>query len=115
MALGINRHHNLSLDASMAQTASPNPADNWAFAPQTLASVGAAPALVQAAGYLTPTGTNSFTFQDQTSNFSGSVLGAVFANVLYQTPFVAGVPLAATPVNGWPKTSKKHHRGPIPL
>lgn len=100
-ALGrdIASDHNIMLDATMAGTASPNPADNWAFAPQTIKSVGAAPALVQAAGYLSPSGTNSFTFQDQTANFSGAVLGPVFSAVLFQTPFVATtVPLAATPV-----------------
>lgn len=102
-ALGrdIASDKNLTLDATMATTASPNPADNWAFAPQTIASVGAAPALVQAAGYLSPSGTNTFTFQDQTANFGGAVLGSVFANVLFQTPFVASsVPLAATAVGG---------------
>ena len=91
----------LMLDVAMAGTASPNPADNWAFAPQTLASVGAAPALVQAAGYLSPSGTNSFTYADQTPNFGGTVLGSVFANILYQTPFVASAaPLAASIVGG---------------
>ena len=91
----------LTLDVVMAGTASPNPADNWAFAPQNLASVGAAPALVQAAGYLSPSGANSYTYVDQTPNFSGSLLGSVFANILYQTPFVASsVPLSATVVGG---------------
>jgi hypothetical protein len=109
-ALGrdIASDKNLTLDATMAGVASPNPADNWAFAPQTIASVGAAPALVQAAGYLTPTGTNSFAFVDQTANFNGSILGSVFANVLFQTPFVAGTPLAATAVKGWGKKAHKH-------
>lgn len=97
----------LTLDATMAGTASPNPADNWAFAPQTLASVGAAPALVQAAGYLSPSGANSYTYVDQTPNFSGALLGSVFANVLFQTPFVAtAVPLSATIVGGG-----GYHRG----
>ncbi len=109
-ALGrdIASDQNVMLDATMAGVATTDPADNWAFAPQTIASVGAAPALVQAAGYLSPTGTNSFTFQDQTANFSGSVLGAVFASVLFQAPFVAGTPLSATAVHGWGSKHKKH-------
>jgi len=111
-ALGrdIASDRNVSLDAAMAGTASPNPADNWAFAPQTIASVGAAPALVQAAGYLSPSGSNSFTFQDQTANFAGPLLGGVYANVLFRAPFVAGMPLAATAVKGWGSKPKKHRK-----
>jgi Ferritin-like domain len=112
-ALGrdIASDRNITLDASMAGTASPNPADNWAFAPQTLPSVGAAPALVQAAGYLSPNGVNTFTFQDQTANFSGSVLGSVFASVLFQTPVVAtNIPMSATPVNRSHSRNKRHSR-----
>jgi len=101
---------NLTLDATMAGVASPNPADNWAFAPQTLASVGAAPALVQAAVYLSPSGANSFTFVDQTGNFT-TTLADVYANVLFTKPFVAATPLAATAVSGWGSTgghSREH-------
>lgn len=100
----------ISLDATMALTASPNPADNFAFAPQIIPSVGSAPALVQKAGYLSPSGTNSYTFKDVTADFSGATLGSVFQNVLYQTPFVAGTPLAATAVAGW--GGKHHHPKP---
>jgi hypothetical protein len=97
----------LTLDAASAGTASPNPADNWAFAPQTLTSVGAAPALVQAAGYLSPSGANSYTYVDQTPNLSDALLGPVFANILFQTPFVAtAVPLSATLAGGG-----GYHRG----
>ncbi|GAC1378008.1 MAG: hypothetical protein NVS4B7_03230 [Ktedonobacteraceae bacterium] len=39
------------------------PADNWAFSPVLLGSVGDAPALVQKAGYLSPTSGNSYTYQ----------------------------------------------------
>lgn len=103
----IISNHKLTLDASLAGTASPNPADNWAFAPQTIASVGAAPALVKAAGYLAPSGDNSFKFVDQTANFT-TTFADVFANVLFQAPFVASTPLAATAVRGWNSKHKKH-------
>jgi len=86
---------------SMNSTAT-NPADNWAFAPQTVPSVGAAPAVVKAAGYFSPVAGNSFPFMDQTANFTGSVLGSVFANVLFRAPFVAspGTPMAAHAATG---------------
>lgn len=38
------------------------PADNWAFAPVLIPSVGAAPAIVKEAGYLSPRPGNSFTY-----------------------------------------------------
>lgn len=40
-----------------------SPAENWAFAPVLIATVGDAPALVQKAGYLSPVTGNSFTYQ----------------------------------------------------
>jgi len=45
-ALGrdIARSKSVALDAAMVGTVSTDPADNWAFAPQTISSVGAAPA-----------------------------------------------------------------------
>jgi len=96
----IANDHGVSLDAAMAGVATTNPADNWAFAPQTIASVGAAPALVKAAGYFSPAAPNSFAFQDQTANFTTS-LGDVYANILFKTPFVAtATPMAAHAVSG---------------
>lgn len=41
-----------------------SPADNWAFTPVLVSSVGAAPALVKSAGYLSPTSGNSYTYQE---------------------------------------------------
>ena len=58
-----------------------NPADNWAFSPVLIASVGAAPALVQKAGYLSPTSGNSYTYQQVSTNDS---------RILYQKPFSVG-------------------------
>jgi Ferritin-like domain len=64
-----------------------SPADNWAFTPVLVASVGAAPALVQKAGYLSPTTGNSYMYKqvsidgvavEQTKPFSlssGTVVG----------------------------------------
>ena len=39
------------------------PADNWAFSPVLIPSVGAAPAIVKEAGYLSPRPGNSFAYQ----------------------------------------------------
>lgn len=64
------------------------PADNWTFAPQLLPSVGAAPAVLQAAGYLSPVAGNTYTYQQV--DFSTGDLAAVAANIMYKDgPFVA--------------------------
>ncbi len=77
-----------------------DPADNWTYAPQDLTSVGAAPGVVQAAGYLSPTDGNRYMYQqvyqpnadgsNGGTDILGLGLGAVAAKVLYQSgPFVA--------------------------
>jgi hypothetical protein len=58
-----------------------SPADNWAFSPVLIASVGDAPALVTKAGYLSPTSGNSYTYQQVSTNDS---------SILYQKPFSVG-------------------------
>ena len=55
-----------------------SPADNWAFTPVLIASVGDAPALVTKAGYLSPTKDNSYTYQQVSTSDSG---------VIYRSPF----------------------------
>lgn len=47
------------------------PADNWAFTPVLVTSVGAAPALVQKAGYLSPMSGNSYTYQEVSTSGAG--------------------------------------------
>jgi len=47
------------------------PADNYAFVPVLVASVGDAPALVQKAGYLSPTSGNSYTYQQVSTSGAG--------------------------------------------
>ncbi len=47
------------------------PADNWAFTPVLVTSVGAAPALVQKAGYLSPMSGNSYTYQQVDTSGAG--------------------------------------------
>ncbi len=47
------------------------PADNWAFTPVLVTSVGAAPALVQKAGYLSPVSGNSYTYQQVSTSGAG--------------------------------------------
>ncbi len=48
-----------------------SPADNWAFTPVLVSSVGAAPALVQQAGYLSPVTGNSYTYQEVSTSGAG--------------------------------------------
>jgi hypothetical protein len=48
-----------------------SPADNWAFTPVLLGSVGDAPALVKKAGYLTPVSGNSYTYQQVSTDDAG--------------------------------------------
>ncbi len=58
-----------------------SPADNWAFTPVLIATVGDAPALVTKAGYLSPTSGNSYTYQQVSTSD---------ASILYQKPFSVG-------------------------
>lgn len=57
------------------------PADNWAFSPVLIPSVGAAPAIVQKAGYLSPKPGNSYTYHQVSTSDEG---------VLYREPYAVG-------------------------
>lgn len=48
-----------------------SPADNWAFTPVLLTSVGAAPGVVTQAGYLSPTTGNSYAYQEASTSGAG--------------------------------------------
>ena len=48
-----------------------SPADNWAFTPVLVASVGDAPALVQKAGYLSPATGNSYMYRQVSTSGAG--------------------------------------------
>lgn len=48
-----------------------SPADNWAFTPVLVATVGDAPALVKKAGYLSPESGNSYTYQEVSTDDAG--------------------------------------------
>lgn len=56
------------------------PADNWAFSPVLIPSVGAAPAIVKQAGYLSPRPGNSYTYHQVSTEDDG---------VVYREPFAA--------------------------
>lgn len=88
-ALGrdIARSNNVSLNAAMAGTTTTDPADNWTFAPQLIPSVGAAPALVQQAGYLSPSGTNSYTYQKP--DVTSATYASVYAAIMFKTPTIS--------------------------
>lgn len=63
------------------------PADNWAYAPVALKSVGDAPAVVTAAGYLSPSQDNSFKYRQVRFDGEGDDelgLGPVAALILYK-------------------------------
>jgi len=79
-----------------------DPADNWTYAPQLLASVGAAPGVVEAAGFFNAQNTGAYAYQqayDPSKNgdardLLGLGLGLVADQVLYQdgpvTPAATG-------------------------
>ncbi len=62
-------------------------ADNWAFAPILVRSVGEAPSLVKKAGYLSPRKGNSFTYAHV--DFHGLALADTYKRIRYKTPYVA--------------------------
>jgi hypothetical protein len=56
-------------------------ANNWAFAPALVESVGDAVGVLSSEGYLSPTQGNSYQYQPVSTNDN---------NIVYRTPFVAG-------------------------
>lgn len=48
-----------------------SPADNWAFTPVNIATVGDAPGLVKSAGYLSPSSDNSYTYKEVSTDDTG--------------------------------------------
>jgi hypothetical protein len=61
------------------------PANNWAYSPVLLGSVGDAPALVQKAGYLSPMAGNSYKYQEVSTSDGG-----VTQTVPYAVPSTVG-------------------------
>ncbi len=57
------------------------PADNWAFSPVLISSVGAAPDAVKEAGYLSPRAGNSYTYHQVSTDDQG---------VVYREPVAVG-------------------------
>lgn len=73
---------------SGSDAATYTPPDNWTYAPQLVPSVGAAPAVLTAAGYLSPVAGNTYTYAQV--DFSTGDLATIAANILYQSgPYVA--------------------------
>ena len=60
---------NLVVSNGMSEYYVPN---NWAFAPVFIESVSDAPAVIQAAGYLSPTKGNSYTYKQVSTNVRAS-------------------------------------------
>lgn len=83
-----------------------DPAEDNAFAPQLVPNVGAAPAVLAAAGFLSPVAGNTYSYTPQ--DFTSASLAPVFANIMQQKPFAATSvtpPTSATPYYG-----KSHHK-----
>jgi len=83
-----------------------DPAEDNAFAPQLVPNVGAAVAVLQAAGYLSPAAGNTYTYTPQ--DFTSASLAPVFANIMQQKPFAATA--TAPPTSATPYYGKSHHK-----
>ncbi|GAC1657713.1 MAG: hypothetical protein NVS9B1_16150 [Candidatus Dormibacteraceae bacterium] len=83
----IAASHGISLLPAPSAGQTTTPADNWAYAPVILTSVGQAPAVVAGAGYFSPVEDNSYTYAPV--NFDGTGpdplgLAPVAAQILYK-------------------------------
>jgi hypothetical protein len=88
-----------------------DPAEENAFAPQTVATVGAAPAVLQAAGYLSPVAGNTFAYT--AIDLTSAAYASVAATIMYQKPFAATAspPTSATLAHPHRKAKRQqHHR-----
>jgi len=61
-----------------------DPAEELAFAPQLVATVGDAPAVLTAAGYLSPVAGNTYTYA--AADFTSAALAPVYANINNKMP-----------------------------
>ena len=87
-----------------------DPAPNWAFAPQLVPTVGAAPGVLAAAGFLSPVAGNTYNYAPV--DFTSATYAPVYANVMFRAPFVAGsTPTAVTGVYGANTGSRGLPRG----
>ncbi len=64
-----------------------DPAEELAFAPQLVATVGDAPAVLTAAGYLSPVAGNTYTYA--AADFTSAALATVYANINNKMPIHA--------------------------
>jgi hypothetical protein len=62
------------------------PPDDWAFAPVFIETVADAPALVQAAGFLSPVSGNSYSYQH--IDFTSRSYGEVYENIFFREPTI---------------------------
>lgn len=90
-----------------------DPADNWAFAPQLVPSVGAAPGVLAGAGFLSPTTGNSYSYSQ--IDFTASPYAAVFGNVQFQAPFTAGPSGTPTATQFAPNPNASGLITPVPM
>lgn len=86
LALGPGDILNPPPDPAVPAAFSTVPADNLAFFPVFFDHVGDAPATVKAAGFLSPTTGNSYTYQP--IDFTSSAYSSVYANVYFRTPTI---------------------------
>jgi len=78
-----------------------DPADNWAFAPALVGSVGAAVPVLKKAGVLSPTAGNSYTYKPAIDQNGKDLLGfgldAIYARLMFKTPFAVPETSASAP------------------
>ncbi len=89
----IAASHRINVLPAPSAGQSTEPADNWAYAPVILTSVGQAPSVVAAAGYFSPVDDNSYKYVQVNFNGTGEDelgLQAVASKILYKDgPFSA--------------------------
>jgi hypothetical protein len=86
VALGAGDILNPPPTPTVPATITTSPADNLAFAPVFFDAVGDAPATVAAAGFLSATAGNSYSYQP--IDFKSPTYNTVFANIYFQTPTI---------------------------
>jgi len=78
--------HNVTF-TSTAPSSATRPADPWGFAPQLVPTVGDAVGFLQQNGYLSPSGSNSFSYS--AIDFTSSTYATIYGQMMYTTPTVA--------------------------
>lgn len=84
-----------------------DPADNWAFAPALLSSVGQAPGVLKKFGYLGPNATYAYkpAIDQNGGDLLGLGLSSIYSKLMFTTPFAAPAASGST----GPSSSSESH------